>query len=264
MNHKKTIHPPIQDIYKQAKPNIVGLLLLLTYILLAPLAVYDLFLEFTWDKIFLVISLYIIFNGFFQQAIYHRYVAHNQYQVSNWVHKFFLIIGCFASIGTAHTWKRGHMVHHAYADTKNDVHSPGGNFFFMHKLLLYGPIEQIKTSDSVYNLAHKYYYHILVPFIIIIGMIDIYWLAYYSLQILVGNFLFSDLFNRYAHLKIWSSYRNFDTIDTSYNHLLFGLTGGEYHNNHHRFPQNANQGINWWEFDYVYHLYVKWFKLLNR
>jgi stearoyl-CoA desaturase (delta-9 desaturase) len=53
------------------------------------------------------------------------------------------------------------------------------------------------------------------------------------------------------HLKIWGSYRTYNTPDNSYNnHFLAWISLGEgYHNNHHHDPANYNQGFNPGEYD---------------
>ena len=47
----------------------------------------------------------------------------------------------------------------------------------------------------------------------------------------------------------------FKTRDDSKNHFLLALiTFGEgWHNNHHKFPGSARQGLHWWEIDFSYY-----------
>lgn len=67
---------------------------------------------------------------------------------------------------------------------------------------------------------------------------------------------FSVLLAGTSHLKLPTSYRNFDTKDNSYNNLLlhylaFGLFPGVLQNNHHGMPRAMNLSYKWWEVDYA-------------
>jgi stearoyl-CoA desaturase (delta-9 desaturase) len=61
------------------------------------------------------------------------------------------------------------------------------------------------------------------------------------------------LINSVAHLF---GRRRFDTTDTSRNNpWLAVLTLGEgWHNNHHRHPHLARQGLRWWELDVTWYV----------
>jgi stearoyl-CoA desaturase (delta-9 desaturase) len=85
-------------------------------------------------------------------------------------------------------------------------------------------------------------------------------------QMLVWGFVISTVvlfhatcaINSIAHIWGSSPYRN---RDHSRNNLVLALiTLGEgWHNNHHRFPGRAKQGIAWWEIDVTYYV----LKLMN-
>jgi stearoyl-CoA desaturase (delta-9 desaturase) len=49
--------------------------------------------------------------------------------------------------------------------------------------------------------------------------------------------------------------RPYPTADDSRNNWFVALImlGGGWHNNHHRYPQSARQGLRWWEFDPTYY-----------
>jgi stearoyl-CoA desaturase (delta-9 desaturase) len=50
--------------------------------------------------------------------------------------------------------------------------------------------------------------------------------------------------------------RRFDVPDDSRNNWFVALVmlGGGWHNNHHRYPHSARQGILWWEIDITYYV----------
>ncbi len=59
--------------------------------------------------------------------------------------------------------------------------------------------------------------------------------------------------NSIAHLF---GTRRFDTVDNSRNNFLLAIVtlGEGWHNNHHRFPSSARQGLLWWEIDVSYYI----------
>ena len=61
--------------------------------------------------------------------------------------------------------------------------------------------------------------------------------------------------NSIAHLF---GSRRFDTNDDSRNNfiLAFFTLGEGWHNNHHRYPSSARQGLMWWEFDVSYYIFI--------
>jgi stearoyl-CoA desaturase (delta-9 desaturase) len=61
------------------------------------------------------------------------------------------------------------------------------------------------------------------------------------------------MINSLAHLM---GTRRFETKDLSRNNFLLAIiTLGEgWHNNHHRYPGAARQGLRWWEIDISYYL----------
>ena len=55
---------------------------------------------------------------------YHRYFSHKEFKAPKWLQIIFLYCGVLCGGRSALTWSAVHRMHHAYADTPNDPHSP--------------------------------------------------------------------------------------------------------------------------------------------
>lgn len=165
-----------------------------------------------------------------------------------------------------------HRLHHAYADTENDPHSPSysDNLFDMmwktksiyndilHNRANIDPkfLKNVPNWDFVEKLgdnwmgrvawgtAYTLFYIKFVP----AGM----WYLYLLLPIhyLMGP-VHGAVINWFAHKF---GYVNFKVNDTAKNLLPFDflMFGEGYHNNHHKLGGRANFGVKWHEFDPAY------------
>ena len=180
-----------------------------------------------------------------------------------------------------------HRMHHAYADTDKDPHSPKHfkNVFSMmwHTKLVYADIydnrvqseerftknlpdwpRMDKWGQSIPNrvmfaLLYTGFYVLFAPY---------WWLyALIPIHILMGP-VHGSIINYYAHkyghisFKVNNTSRNFMPVD-----IL--MLGENYHNNHHKFPASANFVIKWYEIDPIYCImyifdYVGMIKIRNK
>jgi len=165
-----------------------------------------------------------------------------------------------------------HRMHHAYADTEKDVHSPKNDktlVAMMRKThvifrgLKTGKVELDKRfckNLPNWEWMEKYAYNAPTRLL----WTGIYIAMYYFLVpesalwmwgFLPFHFMMTPLqgviINWFAH-RI--GYRNFKVSDTSTNLMPFDvITMGEgYHNNHHAHSGNANFSTKWYEFDLCY------------
>jgi stearoyl-CoA desaturase (Delta-9 desaturase) len=200
-------------------------------------------------------------RGFLITAGYHRYFAHRSFRLGR-VAQFLIAFGATTAAQKGPLWWAGHhRVHHRYADTDADLHSPKRGFWWSHVGWIlcdkYGATQQNEIKDFA-----KY------PELRFLDKHD--WIGPWSLAIacyliggwsgLVVGFFTSTIVlwhttftvNSLAHVF---GRRVYDTDDTSRNSLLIALaTGGEgWHNNHHRYPSSARQGFRWWQIDTTYY-----------
>jgi len=210
---------------------------------------------------------------FFQTFFHHRYAAHRMFDMSKSWEKVFFILS-FITQGSSYlspyTYGILHRMHHAFADTENDPHSPkyDDNVFSMmwrtkviFNNIFYGraEIEERFTKEvpkwiSFDEFANKW-------------MVRLFWAACYTafyiffatewwmfiflpMHFVIGP-LHGVIINWFAHKF---GYTNFKVDNTSKNLLPFDflMLGESYHNNHHKHVQRPNFGIRWFEFDPVY------------
>lgn len=219
---------------------------------------------------------------FFQTFFHHRYAAHKMFTMSKFWEKVFYI-GSFIAQGSSYLspYAYGilHRMHHSYADTKKDPHSPkySKNIFDMmwKTKVIYSGIANNKIEVEEKFKKDVPSWHSFDRFVdkmpIRLLWIPLYFLFYWYfsphwvwyglilIHAIMGPF-HGAIINWFAH-KI--GYVNFKVSDTSKNIMpvdIFMLGEG-YHNNHHSHPARANFGIKWHEFDPVYPIIVIFDKL---
>ncbi|NND81605.1 MAG: acyl-CoA desaturase [Gammaproteobacteria bacterium] len=208
-------------------------------------------------------------------AFYHRYFAHKAFKTGRITQFVFALIGSAATQRGPLWWASHHRHHHYYSDTEEDVHSPRQGVFWSHMGWFLSDkyfrtrLDLIPDFARFKELIVLDRFDMLVPIACMLLMYGLgaglnwLWpqLGTSGLQMLVWGYVISTVALLHATLCINSlahrrGSRRFQTDDTSRNNLLLALiTFGEgWHNNHHRFPNSARQGIRWWEIDLSYYL----------
>lgn len=210
----------------------------------------------TWTAVVILLVTYWT-RMFFITAGYHRYFAHRAYRTGR-VFQFILAVGgCSAAQKGPLWWAGHHRIHHRYADTPMDPHTPLKGFWWSHVGWILSDETSARPSGSMKDFEK-------FPEIRFVSKHD--WIAPWALGTLtflvggwsglvIGFFLSTVLLwhstfliNSLAHI---SGRRRFATDDTSRNNALLAvLTMGEgWHNNHHHHASLARQGLRWWEID---------------
>ena len=205
-------------------------------------------------------------------AFYHRYFAHKSFKTGRVTQFVFALIGSAATQRGPLWWASHHRHHHYHSDTELDVHSPRKGAFWSHIGWFLSDkhfktrLELIPDFARFKELVLLDRFDMIVPIVCIAFMYLLGSLLNYSypqlgtsgLQMLVWGYAISTVVLLHATLCINSlahrmGSRRFktDENDTSRNNLVLALiTFGEgWHNNHHRFPNSARQGLRWWELD---------------
>jgi stearoyl-CoA desaturase (delta-9 desaturase) len=221
---------------------------------------------------------------FFQTFFLHRYAAHKAFTMNKFTEKvFYVLTWIFQGSNYLSPFGYGvmHRMHHAFADTENDPHSP------KYDETIWKMMWKTKTIYS--DIANK---RIPLETRFTEGVPDwqafdkiarswpsrLFWgLSYFTVYLIFANvwwlwillpiqFLMSPvhgaIINWFAHKY---GYRNFSVGDTSKNFLPvdFLMMGESYHNNHHKYGSRANfGGIRWHEIDPTY-LVIKLLDKLN-
>ena len=211
---------------------------------------------------------------FFQTFFLHRYASHMAFTMSPFTEKvFFVLTWIFQGSNYLSPYGYGimHRMHHAFADTPNDPHSPKYDesiWKMMWKTKsIYTAITTKKmkvdarfTQDipewEVFDkFARSWVSRIFWASIYVFvywQFAEVWWLWLLLPVQLMLSPIHGAIINWFAHKF---GYRNYEVGDTSRNFLPFDflMMGESYHNNHHKHGARANfGGIRWHEFDPTY------------
>ena len=209
-------------------------------------------------------------------AGFHRYFSHRSFKTSR-VFQFVLAwTGTSAAQLGPLWWAGNHRHHHQHSDTEQDIHSPKiQGIFWAHigwvLCKSYNTIQKSRIRDfyQYVELRLLERFHILAPislacFLYTVGMgLNHYWphLGTSGWQMVMWGFFVSTALVYHVTFCVNSlthvvGKKRFAIADESRNSLWVALlTFGEgWHNNHHRYPASARQGMYWWEIDITYML----------
>ncbi len=214
-----------------------------------------------------------IVTGMFGITVgYHRLLTHQAMKMPKWLERFHIFCGVLAFQLGPMTWARMHRQHHAFSDRMSDPHTQIFGFWYGHigwailahpkigKHPKYRDLPHEMIRDPFLNFCEKFQ-----PIIFVISLLLLYIFGGLPYLLWAGCFRWVWVshvtwsVNSFGHMK---GYRNFETRDLSTNNPIVALLafGEGWHNNHHRFPSSAKQGLMWWEFDASW----MWIKLLQR
>ena len=211
---------------------------------------------------------------FCQTFFLHRYASHKMFRMSPFWEKFFFVFTWIcqgASYLSPYAYGALHRMHHAYADTEEDPHSPSydENMFAMmwrtrtvYNDILRGRMtleDRFTNGLPNWTSFDTFGNHFISRVFWSLGYIAFYmlfataWWMYLliPIHILMGP-VHGVVINWFAHKY---GYVNFKTNDTSKNFLPFDflMLGESYHNNHHTRALNPNfGGVRWHELDLTY------------
>lgn len=184
---------------------------------------------------------------------YHRLLSHRSFKPPEWFYNFGVLCGVWGIYGSPLSWVAIHRMHHKFADSALDPHSPNHlpwwdvQFFSsLHRPDLRFVPDLI--NRPFYCFLHRYYLriHLLIIASLLILAPKFLFFGYLWPAFLTWNL--ASLVNFLCHIR---GYRNFETKDTSTNIWWLGLLvfGEGWHNNHHANSKKFSFRENWWEFD---------------
>ncbi|MCB0793410.1 MAG: acyl-CoA desaturase [Flavobacteriales bacterium] len=221
-----------------------------------------------------VIILFFVLHWYmslFVQTFYlHRYAAHAMFTMSPFWEKAFHLL-TFVAQGSSYLspYAYGvlHRLHHAYADTEQDPHSPkyDQSLFsmmwrtksiyheiFFRRLKVEPRFTQGVPSWSGFERfadawATRIFWGVLYSLVYFLFAPSYWWYLLLPLHYVMGP-LHGAIINWYAHKY---GYRNYEVKDTSRNMIPVELLvmGEGLHNNHHARSNRANFAVKWFEFD---------------
>jgi stearoyl-CoA desaturase (delta-9 desaturase) len=208
-------------------------------------------------------ALYVV-RIWFVTAGYHGYFSHRSFQTSR-AFQLVLAIGAQTSAqGSVLRWAAAHRFHHVHADQPGDLHSPERGLWHAHIGWLFrteylarsqprpGPF--LRFPELVWLDRHPNVPPLALAAAMTVafgwpGLFIGYGLS--TLLIYHATFAVNSLAHRFGS-------RPYPTADRSRNNWFVALImlGGGWHNNHHRHPRSARQGVRWWELDVTYGVLV--------
>lgn len=206
-------------------------------------------------------------------AFYHRCFAHRSFRVPRVVQFAGALLGAAAAQRGPLWWAAHHREHHLYTDRPGDPHSPVvDGFWYSHVLWIFDPANAATRYSRVEDLARfpeldlldRFEY--VAPGALLAGCALLGALSAPAsplagaLSMAVWGFVLPTVLLYHSTFAVNSlahrfGSRRFDTRDESRNNwLISALVLGEgWHNNHHRFPNSARQGLarheldpTWW------------------
>jgi stearoyl-CoA desaturase (delta-9 desaturase) len=209
------------------------------------------------------------------EAGLHRYFTHKSFEASEPVKVFLGVAGSMAAQGPIIFWVANHRLHHAFADTDRDPHSPkprGPGVRGRVKGMWHGHMGwlfTVKKTDwsrhtrdwladyRVIRINTAYFWlvgiGILAPGLIGLAVTQ-------SLHGFIGGVLWGGFARIFAlDHSVWAvnsfghtiGSREFDVRDGSRNIGVLAppTMGGSWHNNHHARPGLAQTRQHWWQLD---------------
>ena len=227
------------------------------------------FFFFTWQRLAVMVLLYILAINVGIGMCYHRLLTHRGYRTPKWIEYLMSICGTLSLEGGPIFWVSTHRVHHQLSDQEGDPHTPREGGWWAHTgWILFGEALHSQTEvlaryspDLTRDRFHVWLskYHWIPVTLTGLALLGGGWLfggwKCALGMVLWGVFLrvtlglhATWLVNSATHL--WGS-RRFETRDDSRNSWWVALlTGGEgWHNNHHAHPVSARHGLKWYELD---------------
>ena len=204
-------------------------------------------------------------------VVFHRGLAHRSFRMPRWLQGVGAVVATTAGQRGPLWWVAHHRRHHRYTDTANDPHSPvTGGFWWGHVGWLFEERNQATDLEVVRDLAAFPELRLLdrCHHAVTVGLAAATFglgamlarldptLRVSGVQFLIWGFCLPTVALWHATFAVNSfghrfGRRRFATPDGSRNLWWVALlTLGEgWHNNHHRFPRNARQGLGRWELD---------------
>lgn len=227
----------------------------------------------TWGLVILAVNYFVCILSV--TVGYHRYFSHKAFQTSRFVQFCMASLGCCQLQGGPLAWSAVHRHHHRFSDEKDDLHSPVHGFYQAHMGWLlnsktyevaFRPLKDLMQFKELVWLDRFNFIPPMIYFALLWfcgfwvemqnptagtgGLFFLFWGGILR-TVVVWHATWS--VNSVCHL--WGKQPH-ETHDTSKNNLWVALLvqGEGWHNNHHRYPSSARNGMHWWEPDVSYGL----------
>jgi stearoyl-CoA desaturase (Delta-9 desaturase) len=222
----------------------------------------------------LLVGMYVI-SGLGIGVGYHRLCAHRSFETPSPLRAVFAIWGSLAAEGPVLFWAAIHRRHHKFADTLDDPHSPHFHgpgvkgmllglwhahvgWLFVHEVTDWARyIPDLLRDRRLFWVNRLYFFWVglgLVVPAILGGLITWSWMG-----VLTGLLWGGLVRIFFVHHVTWSvnsichyyGSQPFESRDEARNNPWLAILslGESWHNNHHAFPNSADNQMHWWQLD---------------
>lgn len=277
------------NVFKSRK-NWLSFMSWLQVVCLVPFFFLFIFNYFSWGLLIAAFFYSMVFMGTHGTVWHHRYCTHGAYTFRN---KFWMFVtrNLSLKIIPEEIYVVSHHVHHAKSDQPGDPYNATAGFLYCFLAdVNHQPIRRNLTEEDynrVVNMmkptgvkANTYQQYLRWGSVANPGWSVVHWLLnwgfwYGTFYLVGGHALAVALFGGAAFWAVGVRTFNFDGHgkgenrqrqgidfnhnDNSINQLWPGFVAGEWHNNHHLYPQSARSGFLWYQLDlawcYIYTLH---------
>tara|TARA_R110002074_G_C12549766_1_gene666477 strand:+ start:3675 stop:4463 length:789 start_codon:yes stop_codon:yes gene_type:complete len=222
----------------------------------------------TWQYCVLSLIVFWLIHGIGSGIGTHRYYVHRTFETNRYWQIIFSFLFTISTSGSTIGYTLVHLKHHAHSDKEHDPHSPANGFlrawlgmYSKSSLTLSPKIFMRLMKDPIMKFFHKFYFGIILFYIIILGLINPLLIIFMWAIPAVAQFHANAILIALVHdhrIKYLGGYRSCATSDDSYNiwWLKPLLLGEELHNNHHAKPASVttNLGNGWRDFDPLFYI----------
>jgi stearoyl-CoA desaturase (delta-9 desaturase) len=225
-----------------------------------------------WSKVAIVVAaISYTARAFGITAFYHRCFAHRSFRVPRAVWLAGAVLGAAAAQRGPLWWVSHHRAHHRYTDRPGDPHSPVvDGLWYSHVGWIFDPGNAPTDMKRAQDLARfpelrfldRFEYVVPAAAAVVSFALGVV-LGHFApvsgtsgLQMAVWGFVVPTIVLYHSTFSVNSlchrfGRRRFETPDASRNNWLIAVLvlGEGWHNNHHRFPGSARQGLGRFELD---------------
>jgi fatty-acid desaturase len=197
-------------------------------------------------------------GGIGTTVCYHRALAHRALRLNAVVRAILIFFAMFNGSGSPITWAGSHRVHHAHADTSQDVSSPVHGFWWAHLRWLW-QAESPSIARYCPDLNHFAYriWRPMQPAILALsyfgglyfGPAAFFWLGAIRLVFSLHAQCFV---NSVCHSEPNTPFGKDSSRNVSWLAMMHFFQGENWHRNHHARPASARLGLTWRQPDMGY------------
>ena len=199
-------------------------------------------------------------GGLGTTVCYHRALAHRALRLHPAVRELLIFFAMFNGSGAPLSWTANHRLHHAKADTPEDISSPHfGGFWWAHLRWLWQaePADPVRYCRDLGGASYRVWAACQIPLLTVsflggavFGLAAFFWLGALRLVFALHGQCFV---NSVCHLRPGSALREDSSRNVPWLALWHCLQGENWHHNHHARPGSARLGwtpaqldMGWW------------------